>query len=128
MSASAIALARFDDGRAHAVQAPFWPSTARPQARTAPPYSSDAGSAVLYLAVRAAVVRPSDEPPGQVAPASQERSSHTSSPARPPLTVPQAMPAASRCKPKVRPFSPTVLTGSASVPPAAPSHVGAHNG
>ncbi len=71
---------------------------------------------VVRVAVLPAVtlVRPSDEPPGQLAPASQDRSSHTSSPGPPASIVPHAMALRSTCSRMVRPNSVVGGTGCAS--------------
>src|SRR5262245_11399350 len=101
ISASAAAAARSVAGRAHAVQLPSWPSTARPPARTPPPYSRDRESRVLIKIVRVLVeppgtlTRPSDDPPGHDAPSFQDRSSQTSSPPVPPVRVAHARPGSS---------------------------------
>ena len=49
-------------------------------------------------------MRPSEEPPGQVAPASQDRSSQISSPARPVAMLAQAMPRAVDVQRDRRPY------------------------
>src|SRR4051812_12419700 len=124
MSASATASVLVFAGRAHAVQLPFGPLVARPQARTAPPYSRPSGSTVLNLVVCVLVApaptlsRPSDEPSGQLAPSSQVRSSQTSSPARPLPSAPHAIPSLSTWSEMRRPLR--VAAGTGSVSPAAP--------
>ena len=63
------------------------------------------------MVVRDPVVRPRDEPSGQVAPASHDRSSQTSSPAAPPAMVAHVMPRVSVCRAIVRPPSVAGPTG-----------------
>src|SRR5579859_419663 len=98
ISASAAALARLESALAHAVQLPFSPMTARPHARTAPPYSRPSGSSTLISTVPVPVApagtltRPLDEPSGQLSPPSQERSIQISSPGAPLEMVAHAMP------------------------------------
>ena len=64
MSASTAAEARLLAGRAHAVQLPLAPVTARPQARRAPPYRSASGSRDATMTVR--YIHPVATPDGTI--------------------------------------------------------------